>query len=884
MTALASSIDDPIVTARQGPDRGAWNLDAVTLGAAHAAAFLIGFGIYPRLYFVTLALAALAIALRIRHFRLDAWRVGFLALLVLAFVWYRWAYILPEATPPDLGVPAWRTHGVTLAYVVAGFLLASTAGSQARAVRVAILISFGLLAKATMILVTTVLTAPPPYYLSGGYDPLNAIWINPNNINDMALYATWSLIAFVLFSRGDFSRSDYVAGVAVALWSIIVGVAFGGRTFVVITILAFVAMAVRNGGIRRRWRVLLVGLLAFLALNLAVFVIVPFYRAGLEMLAYRLWSSGLSSSRLQLYWSWLSQVVADPFGRPVVDIAAFGTMWFHNLWMDADRTSGLAAMLLLSAVWVLPFVRLAGPLRANDRRAWAVLVALSSATILSAFSVPIEGANTGGLAYFAAIAAVVLALRDGERDDWLRARGRALWESVAGRQMARRYAANTAWMLSEQVLRLIAGLLVGIYVARYLEPAGYGLYSYAVAFAGIFAAFARLGLDAVVVRDLVTHRERQGDILGSSFWLKVLGGVAAAMLVLVSLPFSSGGDPLTAAAVAIVGISIIFQAFDVADLFFQAEVRSKYSSICKIVQLSVSVAVRLGLIAANADVIWFAAAVFVDQLTLAAAYTVAMWRQKILPVIRVYSDDTAAALLRSSWPLIISGVAILLYMRIDQVMINGMLGASAVGSYAAAVRIAEVFYFAPMVITASVFPWLVAARQKSEGEFRAATSALLDVMTILGLAIAIPLFFLSDWIILRLFGPAFADAAGVLKISAWVGLFVFSGLVAQQWVVARDQTWQSMIRSIAGAICNIALNLVLIPRMGINGAAIATLVSQALASIVLNAAFADSRPVFVLQLKSLVLPGVHLAAYLRHHRRPQMLRPVPAPALEPTPW
>jgi O-antigen/teichoic acid export membrane protein len=183
------------------------------------------------------------------------------------------------------------------------------------------------------------------------------------------------------------------------------------------------------------------------------------------------------------------------------------------------------------------------------------------------------------------------------------------------------------------------------------------------------------------------------------------------------------------------------------------------------------------------------------------------------------------SLLKDSWPLILSGIAIMIYMRIDQIMIGSMLSDQAVGIYSAAVKLSETWYFLPMIITASVFPAILNARKKSKELYLKRIQTLYDAFTWFTISVALVVTLLSPFIINLLYGSAFAEAATVLSIHIWAGVFVFWGVASSQYLVAENLTKISFYRTLAGGIINIILNIVLIPIYGIIGAAVATVIS-----------------------------------------------------------
>lgn len=193
-------------------------------------------------------------------------------------------------------------------------------------------------------------------------------------------------------------------------------------------------------------------------------------------------------------------------------------------------------------------------------------------------------------------------------------------------------------------------------------------------------------------------------------------------------------------------------------------------------------------------------------------------------------------------------------MRIDQLMIEHYLGNEAVGIFSAAVRLSEAVYFIPTIICASVFPALVAAKQRCEQEYTRKSAMLFEFMTLLAVCAAIPVTVLSSWIINLTFGDDYATASHVLQIHIWACVFVFLGVAGGRWLITENLAIQSMYRTLAGACCNIGLNFWLIPEFGIIGAAYSTLISQFIASIGINALNPKTRNCFILQVKSMVFP------------------------------
>lgn len=393
-----------------------------------------------------------------------------------------------------------------------------------------------------------------------------------------------------------------------------------------------------------------------------------------------------------------------------------------------------------------------------------------------------------------------------------------------------RYFKNSAWMFGEQILRMVSGVFVGIWVARYLGPEQFGIFSYVTAFTALFSSIAKLGLDGIVVRNLINHPEKQDVYLGTAFWMKLIGAALTIFLIALVLPWTSN-DKTTNLYIFIIAAGLIFQSFEIVDFYFQSKVLAKFISFCKLTQLILSSLVKIYLVLTGAELIWFIWITLFDQVTLAVTYIIAYHYQRLkLPPFSQFNIEIAKSLIRDSWPLIFSGVVVMVYMRIDQVMIKEMLGEHDVGVYSAAVRLAEVWYFIPMLLTTSLFPAIVSAKKSSEQLYYKRIQQLYSLMIWSAICIAIATTFLSNWLVVFLYGNAYKAASDVLIINIWAGVFVFLGVASGKWYLIENLQMLAFWRTFLGAIANVLLNLVLIEKYGIIGAAISTLAAQALAA------------------------------------------------------
>jgi PST family polysaccharide transporter len=403
--------------------------------------------------------------------------------------------------------------------------------------------------------------------------------------------------------------------------------------------------------------------------------------------------------------------------------------------------------------------------------------------------------------------------------------------------------------MADRVVRMGVGLVVGVWVARYLGPARFGSLNFALSYVAIFGSLTTLGLDAIIIREIVRDSKNTLSIMGSALALRVGGSFLALLVSVMSVKLIEPHDPMALLLVGIVATGLVFQAFDTIDSYFQSQVQSKLTVWAKNAAFLLIAGLRIFLIQIKAPV-WTFAVAGVAELALGAigliiAYSMVggnllKWRTSL---------RKSADLLIQGWPLILSGMTIMIYMRIDTVMLKVMQGDAAAGLYAAATKISEVWYFIPSAIVTSVSPAIMRSKSNPELYYKRLRT-LFSTMILTSVTIGSCIALASHWIVEHLYSGAYTKAGPVLAVHIWASVFVFLGVAQSPWDVSENLLKLSLYRTTAGAVANVTINLFLIPRYSAMGAAIATVVSYAISSTIANAFDARTRPIFLLQLKS----------------------------------
>lgn len=381
---------------------------------------------------------------------------------------------------------------------------------------------------------------------------------------------------------------------------------------------------------------------------------------------------------------------------------------------------------------------------------------------------------------------------------------------------------NIGWQLADSLVRMGLGLLLGIWVARYLGPEQFGLLSYALAFVALFAPLAMPGLDDIVVRNLVREPAARGVLLGTTLLLKLGGGLVSVPASVAVITWLRPADAQSLWLVVIIAAGTVFQAFNAVELWFNARVEAKYPVLAKNAAFLLCALGKVALILGAAPLIAFAwiglAESIIGAIGLVIVYRgrggrLDEWAGRLA---------VAADLLRDSWPLFFSCIVMAVYLRIDQVMLGEMAGSAAVGIYSVAVRLAEVGLVFSSAVYWSLLPGLVKARAESEALFYERLQRYYNVMAFSAYAMAVPVMLLADRLVLALFGAAYAGAGPMLAILVWANLFIYLESARSAFFNVMNWYRLHLVTVALGAIVNILLNLYLIPRYGGLGAAAAS--------------------------------------------------------------
>lgn len=416
-----------------------------------------------------------------------------------------------------------------------------------------------------------------------------------------------------------------------------------------------------------------------------------------------------------------------------------------------------------------------------------------------------------------------------------------------------KYVSNIGWLFSDIVVRLGVSFFLSVIVARYMGVENFGLYSYLLAVFSIFIAVSSLGMNGVVVRELVLQ-SNSANILGSALQLQKIGAILSSIILTFWAFFVSDSKPENFLLIFFLILpTLLIQSANVYKYWFEYKVKSKYSVIAQNTSILIGLVLKLLLIGLNFNFIWVIAVTIVEQLVL--VFLLWLFFKKNYKESLFVTKKVCIDLLGKSWPLILSGLAFILYIRLDQIMIGEILGVGQVGVFSVAVKFVEVSFFIPVIIMSTFSSMLVGLREKSLINYNKKMQLIYDIVSIFGYFLIIFIFIFGHYIIKYTFGLEYMDAVFQLKIYAIVILFYFFNSVSGRWYINEGLQKLAFFRNIFGLIVAFILNIIFIPKFGLTGASVSTVVSYIIAAYLYDLVDPRTRFVFFQKTRAIFLPG-----------------------------
>ncbi|MBO5340567.1 MAG: flippase [Oscillospiraceae bacterium] len=391
---------------------------------------------------------------------------------------------------------------------------------------------------------------------------------------------------------------------------------------------------------------------------------------------------------------------------------------------------------------------------------------------------------------------------------------------------------NTFWIVACKVLQMILSLVVSMLTARYLGPANYGLINYAASITAFVVPVMQLGLRSTLVQELVNAPEEEGKILGTAVMLNLVSALCCVVGIVSVVSVVNAGEQQTILICGLYSISLLFQAVEIIQYWFQAKLLSKYPSMAMLASYILVSGYKIWLLAAGKSVCWFALSQALDACLISGALLVCYKKtgSRRLEV----SAGLGRRMLSKSRYYIVSGLMVNVFQLTDRVMLKVMIGNEVTGYYSAAVACAGISSFVFLAVIDSARPGILRSKMQDQGRFEQSVSDLYSIVLYLSLVQSIAITLLAKYLVPFLYGAAYLQTVPVLRLVVWYTTFAYVGTVRNIWILAEGKQHLLWRINLFGALTNLVLNLLLIPHWGMMGAAAASLVTQMAANVLLS--------------------------------------------------
>lgn len=426
----------------------------------------------------------------------------------------------------------------------------------------------------------------------------------------------------------------------------------------------------------------------------------------------------------------------------------------------------------------------------------------------------------------------------------------------------KKIASNVIWSLGGKIVNMASALFVGILVARYLGPENYGVMNYVISYVAIFTVFATFGLDNIEIRELSRQNGKKDTILGTCFSLRILFALLAYLGIVFSL-FIYKTDRFTSLMILAYGLTLFTGTGNILRNYFTSIVKNKYIVKSEIFRTFIGAGIKILLLLVKAPLEYFIYAQILDTVLVASGYYISY--KSIVGSVRQWKFDRTIVgfILKESFPLVLSGAAVIIYQRIDQVIIGNMLDKAEVGYFATAGKFVDLIVFLPTVLVQTVTPMLIRAKENHPETYEAKKKTFVSVTTWTAIIMSLIVSLLAYWLITYTYGENYSSAIPVLQIMAFkaVGM-ALSSSGGQIIIMERMQKW-AFIRNVLGCVLCVALNYLLIPKYGIIGSASVTIVTVMFTGCFANVFIPCYRNVLKVQLYAIIFGWKELGYFKR---------------------
>ena len=389
---------------------------------------------------------------------------------------------------------------------------------------------------------------------------------------------------------------------------------------------------------------------------------------------------------------------------------------------------------------------------------------------------------------------------------------------------------NTFWLFISECITKGSLFLISIIIATYLGVEGYGRWIFAFTFVSVFTIIADMGISTLMIREIAKNRKLAKKYLSNLISLKIILGCIT-LAALVAIAQLLGKESTTLALIYLIGIYTILNVFnDFLRAVFRAFEQMQYEAYSKIIGgillvLFVGVAVHY-----NLSIICLLLA-YIISAVLSLAFTAILVKKDFLEIHPVYNFLFLKRILKKSWPFAINMLLGIIYFQIDTIQVNLIAGDAETGIYAVAYNFVFILLSLSSLVYAALYPALSRIYAESKEKFYRNITFLSKKILLYSILICLVMVIAAKFLILTLYGDEFYNSYPILIVLIISTFFLFTNTIYSQALLITNRQKEYSKTLFIGVFANFALNFIFIYYFNALGAAITTLFSSLLITI-----------------------------------------------------
>lgn len=408
---------------------------------------------------------------------------------------------------------------------------------------------------------------------------------------------------------------------------------------------------------------------------------------------------------------------------------------------------------------------------------------------------------------------------------------------------------NASWLMIGQIIQLGSSLIIGMISARYLGPSDYGLLSTGSAFMALLTPICTLGFTSTYVNEVKNNPDKENLITGTSIVFRLLSSIVAIMLLFIVSGLLYKWDRKIVFIIFMQSLSLLFQAFNIIEYWYQSRLQSKVSTIITTIAYLIISSYKIFLLATGKSVEWFACSIAIEYAIITVLY---LFFYRIHGKKPLKVDFTiGVALLKNSYHYILSGLMVVLGTQISKPILSILLDSSSVGIYTAATNLSGLHGFILGAIITSLRPYIIDKRKESIFTYRARIKQMYSIIVWLGLAVFVFYILFSRFLINTIYGNGYESAVVPTIVLSLFVPFSYLGVARNVWSVCEGMQKYEKYIALCSAVSTIGLDFILIPLFGTTGAAIAVLISSLFSNVIFCGFVKEMRENFLMMVDAL---------------------------------